>query len=439
MSDKNSRLNAVLEITYAMPYATSMTDTLKEIWACDVFGRQQMEESLSKSAFKAIKKTVQTGAELDSATADVVAAAMKDWAMSKGAKFFSHIFYPMTNATAEKHDGFIVTNSDGNAITEFTGSLLIKGELKEDWFDKVSEDGEYVRKDSQFRNMIKPVDAEKGRYHLYVSYACPWAHRTLIFRKLKKLEDIISVSVVHPFMDNQGWDFKDDYPSATGDTLYNFMRMHEIYTKAQPDYSGIVTVPVLWDKKEETIVNNESSEIIRILNSAFNHLIDDEATRALDFYPEEKRSDIDVINSKVYESINNGVYQTGFATTQKSYEKAYNRLFNALDEMENILSKQRYLTGDQITEADWRLFVTLIRFDAVYVGHFKCNKKRIYDYPNLYNFMLELYQWQGVADTTNFDHIKYHYYYSHDMINPTQIVPLGPEQNLNQKHNREKF
>jgi len=315
-------------------------------------------------------------------------------------------------------------------------SLLIKGELKEDWFDKVSEDGEYVRKDSQFRNVIKPVDAEKGRYHLYVSYACPWAHRTLIFRKLKKLEDIISVSVVHPFMDNQGWDFKDDYPSATGDTLYNFMRMHEIYTKAQPDYSGIVTVPVLWDKKEETIVNNESSEIIRILNSAFNHLIDDEEARALDFYPEEKRSDIDVINSKVYESINNGVYQTGFATTQKSYEKAYNRLFNTLDEMENVLSKQRYLTGDLITEADWRLFVTLIRFDAVYVGHFKCNKKRIYDYPNLYNFMLELYQWQGVADTTNFDHIKYHYYYSHDMINPTQIVPLGPEQDLNQPHNR---
>ena len=318
-------------------------------------------------------------------------------------------------------------------------SLLIKGELKEDWFDKVSEDGEYVRKDSQFRNVIKPVDAEKGRYHLYVSYACPWAHRTLIFRKLKKLEDMISISVVHPFMDNQGWDFKDDYPSATGDTLYNFMRMHEIYTKAQQDYSGIVTVPVLWDKKEKTIVNNESSEIIRILNSAFNHLIDDEEIRVLDFYPEEKRSEIDAINSKVYESINNGVYRTGFATTQKSYEKAYKQLFNALDEMEEILSKQRYLTGSQITEADWRLFVTLIRFDAVYVGHFKCNKKRIYDYPNLYNFMLELYQWQGVADTTNFDHIKYHYYFSHDMINPTQIIPLGPEQNLNQKHNREKF
>ncbi len=315
-------------------------------------------------------------------------------------------------------------------------SLLIKGELKEDWFKKVSEDGEYVRKDSQFRNRITPDDAEKNRYHLYVSYACPWAHRTLIFRKLKKLEDIISLSVVHPFMDNMGWDFKDDYPHATGDTLYNFTHMYEIYTKAQPDYSGIVTVPVLWDKKNETIVNNESSEIIRILNNSFNHLIDDKDVRELDFYPEEKQSQIDDINTRVYDNINNGVYRTGFATTQNAYEKSYKRLFGALDEMEEILSKQRYLTGNQITEADWRLFVTLIRFDAVYVGHFKCNKKRIYDYPNLYNFMLELYQWPGIAETTFFDHIKYHYYYSHDMINPTQIVPSGPEQNLMQKHNR---
>ena len=318
-------------------------------------------------------------------------------------------------------------------------SLLIKGELKEDWFDKVSEGGEYVRKDSQFRNGIVANDAEKDRYHLYVSYACPWAHRTLIFRKLKKLEDIISISVVHPFMDNQGWDFKNDYPAATGDTLYNHIRMHEIYTKAQPDYSGIVTVPVLWDKKQKTIVNNESSEIIRILNTSFNHLIEDEQARALDFYPEKKQAEIDKVNAKVYGNINNGVYRTGFAITQESYEKSYVRLFDTLDEMESILSKQRYLTGSQITEADWRLFVTLIRFDAVYVGHFKCNKKRIYDYPNLYNFMLELYQWPGVAETTNFEHIKYHYYYSHDMINPTQIIPLGPEQDLKQKHNREKF
>jgi len=328
-------------------------------------------------------------------------------------------------------------------------SLLINGELKEDWFDKVSNDGEYVRKDSQFRHWITPdaqpgisgeggFAAEKGRYHLYVSYACPWAHRTLIFRKLKKLEKLISISVVHPFMDSQGWDFKDDYPAATGDSLYNLNRMYEIYTKAQPDYSGIVTVPVLWDKKNETIVNNESSEIIRILNSAFNHLIEDEEARVLNLYPDDKKNAIDKVNSLVYENINNGVYRTGFATTQKSYEKAYKRLFTALDEMEEILSKQRYLTGDQITEADWRLFVTLIRFDAVYVGHFKCNKKRIYDYPNLYNFMLELYQWPGIAETVFFDHIKDHYYVSHDMINPTQIVPLGPEQDLNQKHNRGK-
>ncbi len=315
-------------------------------------------------------------------------------------------------------------------------SLLINGQIKEDWFDKVSDDGEYVRKDSQFRDIITADEAEKGRYHLYVSYACPWAHRTLIFRKLKKLEDMISVSVVHPFMDNLGWDFKDNYPAATGDTLYNYNRMHEIYTKAQADYSGIVTVPVLWDKKNQTIVNNESSEIIRILNSAFNHLIDDEEARALDFYPEDKRTEIDEINSLVYDNINNGVYRTGFATTQKAYEKAYNSLFNALDKVESILSQNRYLTGNVLTEADWRLFVTLIRFDAVYVGHFKCNKKRIADYPNLFNFMLELYQYQGIADTTNFDHIKYHYYYSHDMINPTRIVPLGPEQDLTQPHNR---
>lgn len=326
-------------------------------------------------------------------------------------------------------------------------SLLIKGEIKEDWFDKVSDKGEYVRKDSQFRNWITAdgeagisgeggFAAEKGRYHLYVSYACPWAHRTLIFRKLKKLEDVISISVVHPYMDNYGWDFKDDYPAATGDELYNLSRMYELYVKSQSDYTGIVTVPVLWDKKREEIVNNESSEIIRMLNSAFNHLIEDEVARNLDFYPAEKQTAIDEINTLVYDNINNGVYRTGFATTQASYESAFNRLFDALDKVEDILSQQRYLTGAELTEADWRLFVTLIRFDAVYVGHFKCNKKRIADYPNIFNFMLELYQYKGIAETTNFDHIKYHYYYSHEMINPTRIVPLGPEQDLLQKHNR---
>ena len=329
-------------------------------------------------------------------------------------------------------------------------SLLVNGELKPDWFDNVSDGGEYVRKDSQFRNWITAngeagitgdagFAAEKDRYHLYVSLACPWAHRTLIFRKLKKLENMITVSIVHPFMDNDGWDFKDDYTDATGDTLYGITRMHEIYTKAQADYSGIVTVPVLWDKKQEKIVNNESSEIIRMLNNAFNHLIDDDDARELDFYPKEKVTEIDKINKLVYENINNGVYRTGFASTQEAYEQAYINLFSALDEVEEILSQQRYLAGDKITESDWRLFVTLIRFDPVYVGHFKCNKKRIADLPNLFNFMLEMYQIEGVAETTNFDHIKHHYYYSHDMINPTRIVPLGPEQDLLQKHNRDKI
>ena len=329
-------------------------------------------------------------------------------------------------------------------------SLLINGHLEKDWFKKVSENGEYVRKDSQFRHWVTRdgaagpsgdagFTAEKDRYHLYVSYACPWAHRTLIFRKLKKLEDIISVSVVHPYMDDEGWDFKDDFPAATGDTLYTFSRLHEIYTMAETDYSGIVTVPVLWDKKLKTIVNNESSEIIRMLNSGFNAIIEDQEARKLDFYPLEKREDIDKINTLIYENINNGVYRTGFASKQKKYEKAFNLLFSALDEVENILSQQRYLTGAKITEADWRLFVTLIRFDAVYVGHFKCNKKAIKDYPNLFNFLLELYQWPGVAETTFIDHIKYHYYVSHDMINPSRIVPLGPLQDLLQPHNRGNF
>ena len=317
-------------------------------------------------------------------------------------------------------------------------SLLIKGKLKDDWFEKSSDEGDYVRKDSQFRDCISPDDAEKDRYHLYVSYACPWAHRTLIFRKLKKLEEFIGVSVVHPFMGNPGWNFNQDYPATTGDQLYEFKFMHELYTKAQPSYSGIITVPVLWDKKEQVIVNNESSEIIRMLNSSFNHLLDAE-TAALNFYPENKREAIDEINTLIYDNINNGVYRTGFATTQNSYELAYNNLFNALDKVEEILNRQRYLVGSDITEADWRLFTTLIRFDAVYVGHFKCNKKRIVDYPNLYNYMLELYQWPGIAETVLLDHIKDHYYLSHTMINPNQIVPLGPEQDFNQPHNRDKL
>lgn len=326
-------------------------------------------------------------------------------------------------------------------------SLSINGVLKDDWFEKSSDQGEYVRKDSQFRHWITPdgsagstgeagFKAEKDRYHLYVSYACPWAHRTLIFRKLKKLEEMISVSVVHPYMDSKGWSFESDFEAATGDSLYHSKRMHDLYVKSQPDYSGVVTVPVIWDKKQQVIVNNESSEIIRMFNSAFNHLIEDKEAAAIDFFPENLQDDIERINTFVYDNINNGVYRTGFASTQAAYERAFDRLFNALDEVEKILASSRYLTGNELTEADWRLFVTLIRFDAVYVGHFKCNKKRIADYPALYNFMLELYQYPGVAETTFMEHIKNHYYTSHQMINPTGIVPLGPEQDLNAPHNR---
>jgi len=321
-------------------------------------------------------------------------------------------------------------------------SLMINGKLHSDWLDAEIKDGEFIRQDSQFRNWVT-IDgtagpsgkdgfkAEENRYHLYVSHACPWAHRTLIFRKLKALDGIISVSVVHPHMGKEGWCF-EDYPGATGDTLYNHEFMYQLYTQAEPHYSGIVTVPVLWDKQRETIVNNESSEIIRMLNSSFNQWTDNR----YDYYPAALREQIDQINKRIYNDINNGVYRTGFAATQKAYEKNYDRLFDALDYVEELLGKQRYLTGSQITEADWRLFTTLIRFDAVYVGHFKCNKCRISDYPNLYNFMLELYQWPGITETVNFKHIKQHYYYSHTEINPTQIVPVGPEQDLTTLHNR---
>lgn len=325
-------------------------------------------------------------------------------------------------------------------------SLMINGVLRDDdWFDASHRNGEYVRKDSQFRHWVT-VDgepgpsgaggfqAEPGRYHLYVSYACPWAHRTLIFRKLKQLEDIISVDVVHPHMGYEGWSFKD-YPGATGDSNHNARFMHELYRRAQPDYSGIVTVPVLWDKQRETIVNNESAEIIRMLNSAFNEWGDS----SVDFYPAELRSEIDHVNDLVYHSINNGVYKTGFATTQDAYSKNVEVLFSALDVIEHRLSQHRYLIGNRITEADWRLFTTLIRFDAVYVGHFKCNLKRIIDYPNLSNYLRDLYQQPGIADTVNMDHIKQHYYWSHTQLNPSRIVPLGPELDFNAAHDRERF
>ena len=297
------------------------------------------------------------------------------------------------------------------------------------------ENGEFVRWESLFRNWItadgkagpgghEGFKAEAGRYHLYVSYACPWAHRTLIYRTLKKLESVISVSIVNPKMPPASWDF-NEYPGATGDDLYQSTFLYEIYQKAMPDFKGVVTVPVLWDKKQKTIVNNESSEIIRMLNSAFNDFTDVKT----DYYPEELKTAIDEINEFVYDNVNNGVYKTGFARSQKAYEIAFDQLFQALDELEQRLSKQTYLVGETITEADWRLFPTLVRFDPVYVGHFKCNLRRIADYPNLSRYLYDLYHQAGIADTVNMDHIKTHYYWSHDSINPNRIVPKGPELN----------
>ncbi len=312
--------------------------------------------------------------------------------------------------------------------------LLIDGKWHDQWYDTKSTKGEFVRTDAQFRNWVTAdgsagssgsdgFKAEPGRYHLYVSLACPWAHRTLIFRSLKGLEEVISVSVVHPLMQESGWTFDPSFDDATGDTLLGKAFMHQIYTSADPTYSGRVTVPVLWDKQRQTIVSNESSEIIRMLNSAFDAM----DAREGDYYPGALKAEIDAINSVIYETVNNGVYRAGFATTQHAYETAFQKLFATLDMLEARLSKQRYLVGNQITEADWRLFTTLIRFDAVYVGHFKCNKKRIADYPALSAYLHELYQVPGVAETVNIPHIKTHYFASHLNINPTGIVPEGPE------------
>jgi len=306
--------------------------------------------------------------------------------------------------------------------------------------------GEFIRSASSFRNWVTrdgspgPTGeggfaAEPGRYHLYVSYACPWAHRTLIFRALKGLQDIISVSVVHPLMPAESWVF-GDYPGATEDHVNKADYLYENYLRANPDFKGLVTVPMLWDKKGQTIVNNESSEIIRMLNFAFDAFSNDSGKADVDFYPEALHKEIDAINDVVYESINNGVYRAGFARTQEAYNTAYERLFSTMDELEERLSKQRYLVGSQITEADWRLFTTLVRFDPVYYNHFKTNKKRLMDYPNLWAYTRELYQVPGVAETVNMDHIKYHYFASHRSINPTGIVPNGPEIDFMQPHGR---
>lgn len=319
--------------------------------------------------------------------------------------------------------------------------MLIKGELVNDWLDKEMDEGEFKRMESTYRSWIT-VDgkrgssgdagfkAEAGRYHLYVSDACPWAHRTVLFRKLKKLESVISISYVEAEMLDDGWTFSDK--GKYTDELFGFRYAYEIYQKANPKFTGQITVPILWDKKNNTIVNNESSEIIRMLNSSFNDFTDVKT----DYYPESLRSKIDEVNEPIYNNINNGVYRCGFANTQQAYSKAFDRLFNELDNVENILSRQRYLTGETVTEADWRLFTTLIRFDAVYFGHFKCNKRRIIDYPNIFNYVKDLYQVPGVESTIDFDYIKRHYYFSHTTINPTQIIPCGPTQDFNQPHNR---
>lgn len=323
--------------------------------------------------------------------------------------------------------------------------LLVEGKWQDKWYDTGKTGGRFVRQDAAFRNWItsdgsagptgeEGFKAEAGRYHLYVSLACPWAHRTLIFRKLKRLEDKISITIVDPLMLEEGWTITGNFPGTLPDTVNGKTRLHEIYSLAKPDYTGRVTVPVLWDKARSTIVSNESADIIRMLNSAFNRLEGVNAT--LDFYPEKLRPEIDRINKVVYDGINNGVYKAGFATTQAAYEDAVTALFDELDSVEARLASQRYLAGERLTEADWRLFTTLVRFDAVYHGHFKCNLRRIADYPSLWNYTRELYQVPGIADTVNLDHIKHHYYASHRTINPTGIVPLGPIIDFTAPHDR---
>ncbi len=324
---------------------------------------------------------------------------------------------------------------------------LVDGVWHDVWYDTKSTGGAFKRSNAKFRNWITAdgsagpsgdggFKAESGRYHLYISHACPWANRALIFRRLKSLEDHISISVVHPDMLSDGWTFEDDYEGATGDTLFGLPFMRDIYIKNDPKVSGRVTVPVLWDKQTNQIVSNESSEIIRMFNSAF----DDVTGNRDDYWPEALRAEIEPINNRIYDTFNNGVYKSGFATTQQAYDAAIGPLFDTLDWLEEHLSSNRYLMGETITEADWRLFTTLIRFDLVYHGHFKCNRARIIDYPNLWAYTRELYQWNTpsgpISDTVNLDHIVRHYHYSHETINPHRIVPTGPVINFDEPHQR---
>ncbi len=323
--------------------------------------------------------------------------------------------------------------------------LLVDGQWQDKWYDTDTNGGSFKREDAGFRNWITAdgsagptgvsgFKAEADRYHLYVSLACPWAHRTLIYRKLKGLEDMIPISVVHPFMGENGWTFAEG-EGVIPDPLMNADYAYELYVAAKPDYTGRVTVPILWDKKTNTIVSNESAEIIRMFNSAF----DEVGAAEVDFLPSALVAEIDEINEFVYSAVNNGVYKAGFATTQEAYEEPVTALFDALDTLEARLAERRYLMGEAITEADWRLFTTLVRFDAVYVGHFKCNIRRIIDYPNLWGYLRDLYQVPGVADTVNMTHIKQHYYTSHANINPTGIIPIGPDLDFTTEHKREQL
>lgn len=321
--------------------------------------------------------------------------------------------------------------------------VLVDGEWQNTWYDTSASGGKFERSAAKFRNWVTEdgsagisgeagFPAQSGRYHLYVSYACPWAHRVLIFRTLKGLQDHISVSVVHPDMLEDGWTFDTDFNGATGDTLAGGEYARDIYLKAAPKFSGRATVPILWDIQKNTIVSNESSEIIRMFNSAFDPVTGNED----DYWPLALRDQIEALNDRIYNTVNNGVYQAGFATSQDAYEGAVYPLFDSLDWIESNLSKNRYLTGSKLTEADWRLFTTLVRFDLVYHLHFKCNRKRIIDYPNIWAYTRELYQIPNIADTVHFDHIVRHYHYSHNMINPNRIIPINPILDFSAPHDR---
>lgn len=323
--------------------------------------------------------------------------------------------------------------------------LLVDGKWQDQWYDTKSSGGRFERKAPSFRNWITTdgsagpsgiggFKGEANRYHLYVSLACPWAHRTVIYRKLKGLEGMISMSVVNAFMGDEGWTFTPG-EGVIADPIFNATNAHEIYTAAQADYTGRVTVPILWDKKTHTIVSNESPEIIRMFNSAFDKV----GALPGDFSPPELLAEIEALNDFIYPTVNNGVYRAGFATTQEAYDEAVVEVFDALDIIEHRLTDRRYLTGSTITEADWRLFTTLVRFDAVYVGHFKCNLRRIVDYPNIWGYVRDLYQVPGIADTVAMDYIKAHYYGSHETINPTRVIPAGPVLDFTRAHNREQF